>query len=391
MEETVAANDILSTEHPAATFVDVLVDALQPAAEVSEVAVGDLPAIIPEEALEQSTLVAETDIEETELASESAVIVEVPAEYDLAAEKEKAPQLEPGDGFDADADLVRGAKAEKVEDAEAARVTEAAEASQAAEAAVAAALPVEEKSRHHKEDRQSSRDDVSRAVLQNKTLDAAPAPADTSAATAAADAAAAAVSAQPASQSAAPKAAPATSTGSPSVTAAHGPSPRLPPHVLGRPDQARGHSPAPVEIDSARFLTRVARAFLAAQDRGGEVRLRLSPPELGSLRLQISVQEGVMVARMETETESARNSLAESLPALRERLAEQGIRVERFDIDLMQRPSTGTPDRPGDPQNRDDAPHVRPLRPLSASGEDSSASTTPASSWNGQGRLNVIV
>jgi flagellar hook-length control protein FliK len=42
-----------------------------------------------------------------------------------------------------------------------------------------------------------------------------------------------------------------------------------------------------------------------------------------------------MSARLEAETPAARNLLLESLPLLRERLAQQDIRVERFDVDLM--------------------------------------------------------
>lgn len=169
------------------------------------------------------------------------------------------------------------------------------------------------------------------------------------------------------------------------------PSPnRLPQHVLSRSEAHQGHSTAPVPVDSARFLSRVAKAFLSAQQRDGEVRLRLSPPELGSLRLQISVQDGVMVARMETETEAARSSLVSNLPALRERLAEQGVRIERFDIDLMQRPPTGTPDRPSDPQQQHDPEPLRMLRPKNTISE----APKPAAAihnWNGQGRLNVII
>jgi len=165
---------------------------------------------------------------------------------------------------------------------------------------------------------------------------------------------------------------------------------RLPQHVLARSENHRGHSPAPVPVDSARFISRVAKAFHSAQQRDGEVRLRLSPPELGSLRLQVSVQDGVMVARMETETEAARSSLVNNLPTLRERLAEQGIRVERFDIDLMQRPSTGTPDRPSDPQQQPEPQPLRAPRAASAPVEISNPKSV-ASSWNGNGRLNVII
>ena len=189
-----------------------------------------------------------------------------------------------------------------------------------------------------------------------------------------------------------PKDAPPPPSGNSQQTAGVQPAPsRLPQHVLTRSESHRIHNPAPVPVDTARFLSRVAKAFLSAQQRdGNEVRLRLSPPELGSLRLQVSVQDGVMVARMETETEAARSSLVNNLPALRERLAEQGIRVERFDIDLMQRPPTGTPDRPSDPQQQNESQPLRSVRPQQAV-SDAPTPTSLGNNWNGQGRLNVII
>jgi flagellar hook-length control protein FliK len=99
-------------------------------------------------------------------------------------------------------------------------------------------------------------------------------------------------------------------------------------------------------VHSARLLRRVARAFVALGDGGGEVRLKLSPPALGGLRLEVKLHEGAIVARVETETSAARIALIENLPALRERLAEQGVRVERFDVDVMQRHPRGGFDRP---------------------------------------------
>ncbi|MEX2308482.1 MAG: flagellar hook-length control protein FliK [Pirellulales bacterium] len=87
-------------------------------------------------------------------------------------------------------------------------------------------------------------------------------------------------------------------------------------------------------VDPARFVGRVAKAFRTAHERGGTLQLRLSPPELGSLRLELTVKEGVMTAALETETASARRVLLDHLPALRDRLAEQNIRVERFDVDV---------------------------------------------------------
>jgi flagellar hook-length control protein FliK len=104
-------------------------------------------------------------------------------------------------------------------------------------------------------------------------------------------------------------------------------------------------STVPRGVDQAQLLNRVAKAFEAARNRGGEVRIRLSPPELGALRIQIKVQDGVVSARLEAETQGAKQVLLENLGTLKERLGEQGLRVEQFDVDL--------PDPRGDQSGKD--------------------------------------
>ncbi|MBM4004084.1 MAG: flagellar hook-length control protein FliK [Planctomycetes bacterium] len=44
---------------------------------------------------------------------------------------------------------------------------------------------------------------------------------------------------------------------------------------------------------------------------------------------------GQLAARMEAESAATRDLLIENLPLLRDRLAEQGIQVQRFEVDLM--------------------------------------------------------
>lgn len=89
------------------------------------------------------------------------------------------------------------------------------------------------------------------------------------------------------------------------------------------------------QVDPTRFVTRVTKAFETAQSRGGgPIEIRLSPPELGSLQIRLEVKEGVLTASLETENQAARNALLDNLPALRERLAEQQIRIEKFDVDV---------------------------------------------------------
>lgn len=101
------------------------------------------------------------------------------------------------------------------------------------------------------------------------------------------------------------------------------------------PEPRAANQTAQAQVDRARFIRRVSQAFQAASDRGGTVRLRLHPPELGSLRLELQMKDGTMTARLEAEQPAARQLLLEHLPALRDRLAQQGLRVDRFDVDLM--------------------------------------------------------
>ena len=87
-------------------------------------------------------------------------------------------------------------------------------------------------------------------------------------------------------------------------------------------------------VDPARFVSRVAKAFHTAAERGGALQLRLAPPELGAVRVELTITDGVMSAQLETENATAKRVLLEHLPALRERLADQNIRIERFDVDV---------------------------------------------------------
>lgn len=129
-------------------------------------------------------------------------------------------------------------------------------------------------------------------------------------------------------------------------------------------------------VDRARFVQRVSGALRSAQQRDGQIQLRLSPPELGSLRITIEVKQGVVTATLETETAAARNVLLDNLPALRERLAEQEIRIDKFDVDVgrdgQQRDKHGAQDRQPD--------RPQPSRPLRAddSPEQNIAPTTAA-------------
>lgn len=150
------------------------------------------------------------------------------------------------------------------------------------------------------------------------------------------------------------------------------------------------------QVDRTRFVQRVERAIHSMSDGGGSIRLRLSPPELGSLQIEITVRHGEMNARLEAETPAARNLLLDSLPALRERLAQQDISIQRFDVDLMDRSGGGLPNHTGqfgdqsqsfswDPGNR------TPRTTSSGAGDPASADRAPVRRMTDGGQLNIIV
>jgi flagellar hook-length control protein FliK len=140
-----------------------------------------------------------------------------------------------------------------------------------------------------------------------------------------------------------------------------------------------------------RFVQRVARAFETAAERGGPLRLRLSPPELGSLRLEVQLRDGTLQARIEAETPEARGLLLEQLPALRERLAQQQVRLERFDVDVRREGSDGSP-HAFDQGRRDEARAERRVASRAAPrGETAAASRTGAEPRAASGRIDVTV
>ncbi len=134
-------------------------------------------------------------------------------------------------------------------------------------------------------------------------------------------------------------------------------------------------STASDQADRVRFVQRVTRAFEAAAERDGPIRLRLAPPELGSLRLELSIRQGAVTARLEAETDTARQMLLDNLPALRKRLADHNLRVERFEVALAGQSGGNLPQQPGD-QSRWQGP--APYSPAQALRARQAASAAPA-------------
>jgi len=99
----------------------------------------------------------------------------------------------------------------------------------------------------------------------------------------------------------------------------------------GAPALAGSSLLAETEPHPAAQLASKGAAILANQ-RGGAITMRLEPPALGQLRIELHVHQGAVVADFTAATPEARVLLEANLGMLRERLESQGLSVERISV-----------------------------------------------------------
>ena len=83
-----------------------------------------------------------------------------------------------------------------------------------------------------------------------------------------------------------------------------------------------------------KLVQRVLRGVEQLASGGGQVRLRLHPPELGSLQMSLRMEAGQVFAKLEVENSTARDALLNNIQTLRDRLAEQGMKVASFEVEV---------------------------------------------------------
>jgi len=90
---------------------------------------------------------------------------------------------------------------------------------------------------------------------------------------------------------------------------------------------------APLAPDQERMIARVASAIEQAEHAGrSTVRVRLYPPELGTVRIEVSSHRGVVTARIEASTPQTHGALQSNLAALRSDLRQAGIDVRSVEV-----------------------------------------------------------
>ncbi len=90
-------------------------------------------------------------------------------------------------------------------------------------------------------------------------------------------------------------------------------------------------------VDDERFSSRIVRGLTAmVNQRGGSMTMRLDPPELGQLRVQMTITRGVVTAQFTATTPQAHALLEKNMATLRVALENQGLTVERLNVSSSQ-------------------------------------------------------
>ena len=85
------------------------------------------------------------------------------------------------------------------------------------------------------------------------------------------------------------------------------------------------------------FTARILRGLSATlNQRGGVLTMRLDPPQLGQLRIQMTITQGTVSAEFQTSTPQAQALLERSLAVLRSALQAHGLTVERLTVHTTQ-------------------------------------------------------
>ncbi len=102
----------------------------------------------------------------------------------------------------------------------------------------------------------------------------------------------------------------------------------------GKIDRLRHPGESRVAIDPRQVVHQVARSVQSAAEGGSpSLRVRLDPPELGPLQIDVTVTSGGVSARLEAESNATQRLLQDNLGQLREALAQQGVAIDKLTIE----------------------------------------------------------
>ncbi len=106
---------------------------------------------------------------------------------------------------------------------------------------------------------------------------------------------------------------------------------------------AKGNS---ITAQEESILNQTADAVQSSIEQGESLSIRLTPPELGMIQININREDGVISARLEVQTPEAHSTIMQHLQTLQDSLQQNGKQVQNISIHIA--PQTAEDQTPGD-------------------------------------------
>jgi flagellar hook-length control protein FliK len=115
----------------------------------------------------------------------------------------------------------------------------------------------------------------------------------------------------------------------------------------------------------------IQRARLFMQGGKSTIRLQLNPPELGSLKLEFTVEDDVLSAKIFVERSSVKDIIEKDIPRLRELIANTEVDVGKFDVFLQEKEDERLGFMDKDRRSDSESEHTQELTDQEREGSDS--------------------
>ncbi|QDU09519.1 flagellar hook-length control protein FliK [Gimesia aquarii] len=82
------------------------------------------------------------------------------------------------------------------------------------------------------------------------------------------------------------------------------------------------------------LVERISSSIRQSQSTGQQLKIRLSPPELGTLQIEVSLKNGEYLAKLEVQNNHAQKVINDNIAQLKEALAKTGVSIDRIDVHI---------------------------------------------------------
>lgn len=100
---------------------------------------------------------------------------------------------------------------------------------------------------------------------------------------------------------------------------------------------AQPTAPVGTSVDAKQIdqlVERVAEGVRQSQSTGQQLKIRLSPPELGTLQIEVSLKNGEYTAKMEVQSSRTQKMINDNIAQLKEALIKTGVSLDRIDVHI---------------------------------------------------------